>query len=502
MPQPLISVPIREVSPPPPPAARSDPGPAAKRLWLAAYLPQLPLAALAKCEQQPFVVVERDGAELRTVAANATALAAGVGIGARLLAALASCGSLGYCKRSTAREQKLLEALAAWAQRLTPVVSWVPFDALLLEIGGSLRLLGGLDAIKARLAEELTRRDLAFELAVAPTRLGALWLARHGGGDALDDAALRARLAALPITVTRWPTSVQSLLHGVGITTLGDCLRLSRDGLTLRCGKRVMRDLDRALGKQPDLTEQFVPRPWLSYEADFIAGLSEPAELVGAAEQLIDALAGELRKRQALVRKLEIVLRHRRGRSIRHVIELLDPSRDKARLTRLLLSRMEKLELSESVIAMRCRAEIEHPTQETNPSLFDASTPAAGLSFPELIELLRERIGAENVHGLSALADYRPERAWEARRDNDASTDAGRWPSHSSRPLWLLASPVALAGLEGIRLESGPERIEAGWWDGEEIRRDYYVARTTHESAWWIYRERGGGRWYLHGLFG
>jgi len=62
-------------------------------------------------------------------------------------------------------------------------------------------------------------------------------------------------------------------------------------------------------------------------------------------------------------------------------------------------------------------------------------------------------------------------------------------PLHEDGPLALLA---------------GPERIESGWWDGDDIARDYFVARTPKASVVWIYRERGalqGGQWYLHGLF-
>ena len=51
-------------------------------------------------------------------------------------------------------------------------------------------------------------------------------------------------------------------------------------------------------------------------------------------------------------------------------------------------------------------------------------------------------------------------------------------------------------------LEDGPERIEAGWWDGDDVRRDYYVARSRRGMRLWVFRERRSGRWYLHGLFG
>ena len=67
------------------------------------------------------------------------------------------------------------------------------------------------------------------------------------------------------------------------------------------------------------------------------------------------------------------------------------------------------------------------------------------------------------------------------------------------RPLWLLDPPRRLAEGE-FALLAGPERIESGWWDGAEARRDYFIARTGEISLAWIYREREGG-WFLHGYF-
>ena len=53
-----------------------------------------------------------------------------------------------------------------------------------------------------------------------------------------------------------------------------------------------------------------------------------------------------------------------------------------------------------------------------------------------------------------------------------------------------------------LDLATGPERIEAGWWDGEEVRRDYYVATNARGESYWIYREhRDLSAWYLHGVF-
>ena len=74
----------------------------------------------------------------------------------------------------------------------------------------------------------------------------------------------------------------------------------------------------------------------------------------------------------------------------------------------------------------------------------------------------------------------------------------------------MVEPPRRLAEGE-FALLAGPERIDSGWWDGAEARRDYFIARTGRSLAW-IYRERSAencgagpierrGGWFLHGIF-
>ena len=80
-----------------------------------------------------------------------------------------------------------------------------------------------------------------------------------------------------------------------------------------------------------------------------------------------------------------------------------------------------------------------------------------------------------------------------------------------ARPLWLLTTPrplretgTAPSDQDGapLSLLAGPERIEAGWWDGQYVARDYFVARNAAQSLLWVYHERDvAARWYVHGFF-
>jgi len=73
----------------------------------------------------------------------------------------------------------------------------------------------------------------------------------------------------------------------------------------------------------------------------------------------------------------------------------------------------------------------------------------------------------------------------------------------------MLEQPRALQAPAGqprfggmLELEGDPERIETGWWDSHDVRRDYYVARNRSGMRLWVYRDHREARWYLHGLFG
>jgi protein ImuB len=84
---------------------------------------------------------------------------------------------------------------------------------------------------------------------------------------------------------------------------------------------------------------------------------------------------------------------------------------------------------------------------------------------------------------------------------------AGSLPE-APRPLWLLAEPQPLAHLFEMKpwiLRDGPERIESGWWDGRDVRRDYFVAENPGGEVMWIYRDHrygiDDGEWFLHGVF-
>jgi protein ImuB len=386
-------------------------------------------------------------------------------------------------------EREALAAIAAWACGFTPRVSLEPPQALLLEAGGSLRYFGGqhsfLDKLRAGVAE------LGFEagLACAPTARAALWRARGEGKE----------LEQLPVATMEPGAESLQLLASLGVRSVGELLGLPREGIGLRFGEALLVALDEARGLTPEARKFFAPPPRFRARLQLPSPVSEAGRTLFAAQRLLKEMEGFLAGRQAGVRGFSLGLLHEDIADTVLHIGLAAPGRDAAHFGKLLLERLQRLPLAAPVEAIRLEAGALE-TLAMDSGNFFRDPRQGGEAWLRLVERLQARLGHEAVHGLRPHADHRPERAFrevvlEVRNEGkkeEQEKDAG------PRPLWLLDAPRPL--LEGkFTLLAGPERIESGWWDGAEARRDYFIARLG-ESLAWVYREREG-RWFLHGLF-
>jgi protein ImuB len=472
-------------------------------------LPNLPLESSQELsDDQPAVVTELWRGQAHVIAANARARQCGIEPGLKLNAARALAGSLRIKERSLHSERAALEALAAWLTTLTPTVSIVPPENVLIEVLGSLKLFGSLDVIKAKLEVETSRRGLTARIGTAPTALASVWLARGSAEDVSSLDELPSRLGALPLGVTRWPEPVQALLRDLGARTLADCLRLPRDGFARRVGAIHLHELDLALGRDVDLRAEFsVPVRW-AVTVDLSTESFESAIFMEAIEHMLERLEKELRKQQAQIRSLEIIFRHLRRAPTLESFVLTEAVHERARLTSLLRDRIERLVLPAPAVAVGLRTGAYEPMSVETLHLFEKSTMETAARA--LFERLIGRFGRAGVHGMRLIAEHRPERAWQTVDCLGAEPRVEPPPFvPQSRPLWLLREPVPLESAAArayyggsVELNSGPERIESGWWDEQDIGRDYYVAVSSLGQRLWVYRDRVSRDWHLHGLFG
>jgi protein ImuB len=535
---------VLRVRPTPPPP--TGPGSQAalalepRELWIAAHVPGLPLAAWHSTERTaPLVVVDAEDRNQRVVAADARASAAGVRPGMTLGAALAAAPDIDAQPRDTTRELALMQKLAAIAATFTPLVSIEPPDGLVLEIKPSIKLFGGLRELCRRLRAACLAHpvfagsECAPHFTLAPTALAALVAARAGARCFITDPnVLPARLKPLPLNVLRWPEDENARLAAMGVHTLGELMRLPRAGFARRFGPAQLADLDRLLGRRADPRKRVTRQERYRGSLDLDHEIHEHERLLRALEPLLGELEDFLRARQRGITSLRCRFRHYRAEPTLCVLRLAQPEANAARLASLLRERLATIALPEPVRRCELVSGVLTERAIASRALWSPGEHGSAPSgeMPALVEHLRARLGPDSVYGLECVAEHRPERSWRGRssfalegvKRGSASSEArpllpaNEECPHSlvarpfSRPLWLLHQPEPLTVRRGrphhdgaLELLTDPERIESGWWDGADLQRDYYVARTAAGARLWIYRECTGARaWFLHGFFG
>jgi protein ImuB len=419
--------------------------------------------------------------------------------------------------RNVPLETAALDRLASWAGQFTPAVSSSSGHALLLEIQGSLRLFNGLDALQVTVARGLRALGHQARMACAPTARAALWLARAGVEPPVQTfLELPQVLAGIHVRHLGWPErTVQTLLQ-MGLTTVGHCVRLPREGFARRLGPGHLRELDQAFGRHPEPQRPHVPPVRFADERELPVETTDAVLLLEGFQQLFQRLKQVLESRQAGVRRVSCRFRHPDGRETHLHLGLQQPAGPTAGLDLLpglLRLRLEAVTLPNPVTSLMLEADLGPEQAPVGTDLLGQPLqPQGGLHA--LLERLRARLGGKALQGFALRAEYRPESAWRAVPDPLAELGSEAGPGDAliatrSRPLWLLPAPEPLGLITGrpawhgvLFLEQGPERIESGWWDGGDIRRDYYRASNPQGAMLWVYRDLRSQAWFLQGIFG
>jgi len=471
-------------------------------LWTALYFPDLPLSVFARAGTgRVAAVVSSASHRPDVVAANDAAKRRGIVAGLSIAAALALDPGIAIHLRDERAEAAALKSIALWAGQWTSTISIEPPAAVLLEISGCLHYFEGLPKLLARIDAGLAALGFSGIVATAPTALAASLLAQAGQAIAIEHAAdLEPRLTALPVALLDSARPVLDTLTGIGVRTLADLLALPRDGVARRFGQRLLDEIDRARGLQPDPRPLFVTPERYYGQLELPVPVAEAEALLFAAKRLVVELAGFLQGRGAGVTRLRFDLIHEDAAPTAIVLGLA-ATRKVEHIVNVLRERLAREELPDRVEAIRLISEEIAPLPGQDGELF-AGAPRHGENGAQWIERVRARLGDDSVRALALHADHRPEHAWRYREA--ASASVAPLPADAPRrPLWLLSRPRPL-GVDPASVQlcllSGPERIESGWWDGGEIGRDYFVGSDAQGGQLWLYRDRGG-EWFVHGIF-
>jgi len=468
--------------------------------WLAIRLPHLALDlhTRGQKERETAIAVSAtvDRRE-RIIDCNPAALGDGIRPGMPVPAARAILNELCVVERNPVSEQQALERLAAWCYQYSSQVC-IPADraGLMLEIGASQRLFGIPEHLARRLQGELGRLGYHALTGSAPTPEAA-WLAARESRHIHADAQVRQELGALPLDRLQLDSKRIEAMQRMGFRQLRDLFRLPRKALTRRFGPDLPDYLDRLLGITPDPRKHYQPPEQFFSRLDLPAEIHACQALLFPLRRLLGELCGVLRGGDSAVQSLQVTLGHEDHEDSVLALGLQSPTQDLDRLMSVLRERLERLRLPQAVREIHVEAPQLLKFSAGQGSLFHDTPAEQQQDVEQLAERLQARLGREAVSGVAGVEDHRPEYSWRPRALNEPA----ECTALAHRPAWLLPKPRRCE-IANYQILGGPERIESGWWDGRDCRRDYYIVRDSHGSLLWAFHEYKPKRgWYLHGIF-
>lgn len=492
----------------------------------------------------PLVIYgKRGNADLLT-AVDEAAERLGLHTGMALAQARAMHPAIEAVAEEAEADAALLDTIADWCLRYTPLVACNAPDGLLLDIGGCAHLYGGEQALVSDLGRRIARAGFAYRVAIAGTIGAAHAAARFGEPAAYAQGDERDIISPLPLAALRLEPATVASLARVGLKRVGDIIDLPRSPLTARFGAGLMRQLDRALGQEHEPLNPRLPVAPYVAERRFHEPIAREEDVLGTVEKLAARLGVALERRGDGARRIELTLFRTDGAVRRIAVGCSRPLRDAQDIRALFTERLAALADAFDPGFGFDMARLAAVTAEPCPpeQIGIGGEEEAG-ELARLVDRLSARLGSQRVRRPVALDSHIPEHAaatlpaqmtggdmpgqalgWDAFRRHHAEADL------APRPLRLLtrAEPIeALAevpdgpplrfrwrrALHDVISAEGPERVEGAWWSEQGgAARDYFRVEDKSGLRFWLYRAglyrdlvrddlAAPPSWFLHGTF-
>ena len=530
-----------------------------RRRILSLWLPRLPIDRIQRqfaCENAapvenashqgvdaPSIVVARQNNALQISALDDAAAHLGLEIGLPLANARAICPQLRVFDADEAADASLLNDIADWCDRFTPLVALDAPHGLFLDITGCAHLFGGEAALMQMLCGSLRRQGFAVSAAIAATSVCARTLRNHVHGCIVGDGEEADAVRPLPVFALGADQSITRGLRRAGLNTIGDVAARARHEIAARFGAGFTTLLEQALGEGDAPISPRKPLPDYIVEKRFAEPVATEGVISATLSRLAQMLVTAMDKQGKGARRLEASFFRTDGTLRAIMVDTGQPATRSEVIDRLFRERLEALNdpldpgFGFDLIRLSAsRTEIVVPQQrDLDANVHDNDKLA------DLIDRIAARIGGRRVIVHLPQDSHIPERAVMAAPAQHylAAATQANWPARTAgepplRPLRLFERPEPIrvpfatvpdgpphhftwrrATHAVVRVE-GPERIAMEWWkqDGEVLTRDYFRVEDEAGLRFWIYR--GGlygselvnedgkpapANWFVHGLF-
>lgn len=483
--------------------------------WMVRRLPHL--------KNFPLVLASSDRGRMIISAVNLLALKQEIHIGMVLADARAIIPSLQFFDDEPERSEKLLNSLAEWFIRYTPVVAIDLSDGLILDITGCAHLWGSEKQYVTHIIKRLLDFGYQIHIAIADT-IGVAWaVARYGCDNLIIEKEQHIKsLLSLPPAALRLEPEIIERLEKLGLRRISNIINMPRSALRRRFGQHLLKRLDQALGYEDEIIFPVQPLEPYHERLPCLEPIVTARGIEIALERLLNCICDRLRQEEKGLRTAVFKCYRADGK-----IEIINigthrPSCNSQHLFKLFENKIPSIEPALGIELFILEAPKVEDLVMSQEKLWNNTGNINDVGLSELLDRITGKLGAESIYRYLPAEHYWPERSFKKAVifNEELST---KWKVDKPRPLQLLNVPELIevtapvpdyppmlfrykGKLHKIIKADGPERIEQEWWLQEGQHRDYYFVEDAEGYRYWLFRsghydEEKSYKWFMHGFF-
>ena len=482
--------------------------------WFALRHPELKTIA--------FALRAPDHGRMIIAAVNATAQQQGIVTGMTVADARAISQNIEVADDKPEIWLKLLNRIAEWCIRFSPVVAIDPPDGIILDVSGCTHLWGGDKPYLTEMYKRFKNRGYDIRLAIADTAATAWAVARYGKDKPVIQPGNDAEaLLPLPPEALRLEPETIERLYKLGLRTVRQFIYMPQQTLRRRFGAHCIQRIHQALGVEPALLQPVIPVADYQERLPCLEPIATATGIEIALQQLLDKLCNRLQKEQKGLRKLCFKGYRIDGKTEQVDIATNSPSHHAAHLFTLFEIKLSTIEpdLGIELFVLEASGISNHVAKQEY--LWGGTGGLHDIRIAEMIDRIAGRIGTQQITRYLPAEHYWPERSIQPATTLDQQVETP-WRTSKPRPVQLLSPPEPITVtapvpdyppmsfrykniLHTIAKADGPERIEQEWWLQQGQHRDYYTVEDQEGRRYWIFRlghyDDETFQWFIHGFF-
>jgi len=494
------------------------------RRYLAIWLPYLATDRLIKIDpdlkDKPFVLAATEKGRMVIKASSPKAMQEGIAVGKVLADARAIMPALQEFDYEPEVLSSVLEALAEWCMRFSPIAAVDGTDGIILDVSGCPHLWGGeepyLQAITARMAQG----GYHIKAAIADT-IGTAWaVARYSAEPAIVEIGKHSEaLTVLPPEALRLESAVVQRMQKLGFRTIGQFMNMPKSTLRRRFGDSLIQRLGQALGSHPEILKPVCPiEPYLE-RLVCLEPICTATGIEIALRHLLEQLCKRLEQEGKGIRTA-VFKGYRIDGNVQQIsIGTSRASGSERHLFRLFELKIATIEPALGIELFVLEAPLVEELGDLQDKLWDTKGDQSKVA--ELLDNIAGKVGMQAIHRYLPAEQHWPERSIIETGSLD-QMPATPWPQDKWRPLHLLEKPEPIdvmvplpdyppilfthkGKVFNLTKADGPERIEQEWWAADGQPRDYYRVEDAKGARYWLFGAGhyadGDVQWFLHGFF-